>query len=516
MMKVPTPRSSTHPGGPRVRSLRSAPVSVVADTIVRTVELGVTITDAAVAGETTVVWCDLLTDGPGRCPGCGIAGIYRDTVERRVTDVPVAGHPLQLRVRVPRYRCVHDGCAREVFAHDTSRLARPGWSTTRRCAQFVLRRLMLDRTTVAAVARELGRSPGTPSTPSPSPPPASCCWSPALPACEGCGSSGSTSTSGPIPAPPSGRVRHRDHRPHRCRGRSRRGTAARPGRGPVSGGDEDWLAARDQAFRDQVQIVAMDGFGGYKNAATEALPDAVTVMDPFHVVALAGAKLDLCRQRVQQDTLGHRGRSGDPLYRVRRTLRTRLALLTDRQRTRLEAVFAAEEHVAVEVTWWAYQQIIAAYADQDRQRGKALLTSVIDTLRAAVPAGLEELATLGRTLHRRRDDVLAYFTHRASNGPTEAINGRLEALRRNALGLPQPDQLPHPVAAALRIPRTLIPEEPLSGGPSVVGVRCGCGRVRGVGRPRRRGDGHVRCASAGRPGSCGRARGGWDGSWHPW
>ena len=60
-----------------------------------------------------------------------------------------------------------------------------------------------------------------------------------------------------------------------------------------------WLEARSQAFRDQVQIVAMDGFGGYKNAAVEALPDAVTVMDPFHVVALAGHKLDLCRQRVQ-------------------------------------------------------------------------------------------------------------------------------------------------------------------------------------------------------------------------
>jgi hypothetical protein len=65
---------------------------------------------------------------------------------------------------------------------------------------------------------------------------------------------------------------------------------------------------------------------------------------------LAGHKLDLCRQRVQQDTLGHRGRTGDPLYRVRRTLRTRLGLLTDRQRARLETVFAAEEHVAVEVT----------------------------------------------------------------------------------------------------------------------------------------------------------------------
>ena len=84
--------------------------SILADTIVRTVELGVTITDAAVDGETTVVWCDLLTTGPGRCcPGCGTVGIYRDSVERQLTDLPVAGHPLRLRVRVPRYRCPAGG-----------------------------------------------------------------------------------------------------------------------------------------------------------------------------------------------------------------------------------------------------------------------------------------------------------------------------------------------------------------------------------------------------------------------
>lgn len=114
--------------------------------------------------------------------------------------------------------------------------------------------------------------------------------------------------------------------------------------------------------------------------------------------------------------------------------RTRGGLLTDRQLARLEAVFAADEHVAVEVTWWAHQQIITAYADQDRHRGKTLLTAVIDRLRAGLPAGLDELATLGRTLHRRRHDIRAYFDHHAPNSPTEAINGRLEALRRNALG----------------------------------------------------------------------------------
>lgn len=35
---------------------------------------------------------------------------------------------------------------------------------------------------------------------------------------------------------------------------------------------------------------AMDGFVGYKTAATQVIPDAVTVMAPFHVLALAGVK----------------------------------------------------------------------------------------------------------------------------------------------------------------------------------------------------------------------------------
>ena len=53
-----------------------------------------------------------------------------------------------------------------------------------------------------------------------------------------------------------------------------------------------WLAERPQAWRDGVEVVAMDGFTGFKTATTEELPDAVAVMDPFHVVRLAGDALD--------------------------------------------------------------------------------------------------------------------------------------------------------------------------------------------------------------------------------
>ena len=59
---------------------------------------------------------------------------------------------------------------------------------------------------------------------------------------------------------------------------------------------------------------------------------------------------------------------------------------------------------------------------------------IIHTLRKGLPNGLEELTQLGRTLWRRRKDVLAYFDIGASNGPVEANNGRLEHLRGIALG----------------------------------------------------------------------------------
>jgi transposase len=81
-----------------------------------------------------------------------------------------------------------------------------------------------------------------------------------------------------------------------------------------------------------------------------------------------------------------------------------------------------------------YQKIIAAYADPNRRAGEEAMTRLITSIRRGVPAGLDEIAQLGRTLWRRRDDILAFFDHHASNGPTEAITGRPEALRRNALG----------------------------------------------------------------------------------
>ena len=166
----------------------------------------------------------------------------------------------------------------------------------------------------------------------------------------------------------------------------------------------------------------MDGFTGFKTAAAEELPDPAAVVDPFHVVRLAGEAVDRCRQRVQQDTCGHRGRRGDPLYQARPTLLTGADLLTDKQATRLEDLFAGDDHVEVEATWGIYQRLVQAYRCTDPGLGSHLMASVIEVIATGVPAQLTELVRLGHTLKRRATDILAFFDHSGtSNVPTEAL-----------------------------------------------------------------------------------------------
>jgi transposase len=380
----------------------------------------------------TTIFCAPVGRDP-RCPDCGREGRYRDTVTRALTDLPVAGYPLVLRVAVPRYRCLTTECGRVVFNQDLGKLASPRSATTRRCARYVLRRLMIDRTTVSAIAAELGVS-----------------WHTVNSIAMGA-TADLVAAAGPDRLAGVKVIGIDEHRwaPRR---RGADGfvtviidlTPVHDRSGParlldvVEGRSAtalaSWLSAQPTAFAAGVEVIAMDGFAGYKTAAADVVSDAVTVMDPFHVVALAGAKLDLIRQRIQQQTLGRRGHTGDPLYGIRRIARTRIQLLSARQYDRLTSVLDADEHIAVKVAHVIYQKIIAAYADPNRHRGKKAMTTLIDSIRRSVPAGLDEIAQLGRTLWRRRDDILAFFDHHASNGPTEAINGRLEALRRNALG----------------------------------------------------------------------------------
>ncbi|MBG9348257.1 transposase, partial [Corynebacterium belfantii] len=90
---------------------------------------------------------------------------------------------------------------------------------------------------------------------------------------------------------------------------------------------------------------------------------------------------------------GCRGRKDDPLYKHRRALLTRMNYLTQRQKQRLEMLWATDDdYVALEVIWLLYQDMIAAYAHPKKSEGKKLMERIIHTLRKGLPKSLEKLA----------------------------------------------------------------------------------------------------------------------------
>jgi transposase len=195
----------------------------------------------------------------------------------------------------------------------------------------------------------------------------------------------------------------------------------------------NWLKRQDPAFVSGVKHASLDPFRGYANAIRDELPDAVAVLDAFHVVKLGTQVVDEVRRRVQQDTLGRRGHKDDPLYKIRGLLRRGREHLRDRQVAKLNSCLAAgDPGFEVTIAWHAYQQLRLMYQAETPAAGRAIAEHVI----ASFPTcPIPEVARLGRTLKMWRQHVRARFqSHRISNGGTEAVNLIIEKTRRLAHG----------------------------------------------------------------------------------
>lgn len=190
-----------------------------------------------------------------------------------------------------------------------------------------------------------------------------------------------------------------------------------------------WLSDRDEQWRAGITTASLDPFRGYATALARQLPDAVRVLDPFHVTRLGLAAVDDARRRVQQTTTGHRGRIGDPLYGIRRLLRRRADRMSRHAWQRLrDGLTAGDPDGEVTAAWSIAQDLMGCYHTRDTAAAERVITAALD---CPVP----EVARLGRTLTAWRTELLAAFTHpEVSNGPTENLNLKIKNTKRIARG----------------------------------------------------------------------------------
>jgi len=81
-----------------------------------------------------------------------------------------------------------------------------------------------------------------------------------------------------------------------------------------------WCAGHSEHWLKGVRVVALDLTDTYRSGLHAHLSHARRVADPFHVTRVANRTLDQVRRRIQNETLGHRGRKVDPLFRIRKLL----------------------------------------------------------------------------------------------------------------------------------------------------------------------------------------------------
>ncbi len=378
---------------------------------------------ADVAGEPLRVHVE--TRGPRpTCPGCGGDVAIKDRPPVELVDLAVFGRRARLIWRKHRWSCPRSSCRVGSWTGEHPAIAAPRLGMTDRAGRWVTEQVGRHGRTVNEVALELGCdwhtindtvvAYGTPLIEDPARigEPIALGLDETLFARVGKWRRQSWSTS--IVDVEAGRL-----------------LDVVPGRSATE--PCHWLAERGDAWLANIRWATLDLSGPYRAVFDTMLPDATQIADPFHLVKLANSKLDECRRRVQNETMGHRGRKHDPLYRARRLLTKAHERLDDRGEEKLLGLLAAGDPGGeVRMAWHAKEVLRSIYDIPDADVAAEFVAQLgVDLQDDSCPV---EVRQLGRTILRWKEQIAAWHQAKFTNAPTEAANNLIKRVKRIAFG----------------------------------------------------------------------------------
>ena len=362
------------------------------------------------------------TRAKATCPSCRRRAQAQDRVEVHLRDLHISGRPCRLVVKKRRWRCRTTGCVRKTWTEKLAGVA-PRQVLTVRAGVEVTRQVGQLCRSVASVAAEYGVGWDT-------------AWSAV------------TLHGRPLVDDPHrvGPTRALGVDEHSYLAATREHTTIYATvlvdldrrkvidlfEGRSAAKLRRWTSRRSKRWQRGVQVVALDLTDTYRSGLSPHLAHATRVADPFHVTRVANRMVDQVRRRVQNETLGHRGRKADPLFRIRKLLIKGEERLDDRGREKLMAALrVGDPFDEVLGAWLAKEAVRAVYAEPDPEVAAVLLDHVIAACASDV---VPEIRTMGHTLSRWHEEILNHHRTGASNGPTEGMNFCAKQVKRAGRG----------------------------------------------------------------------------------
>ncbi len=236
------------------------------------------------------------------CPGCGTRGWVKQHRVVRLIDLPAFGRPVVLAWHKVRRTCPNSVCGQGSWTTSDSRIAAARCSVTHRAGRWLTEQVGRFRRAVSVVASELG-----------------CDWHTV---------NDTVIAYGRLLVEDPDRIgavtalgmdetlfnRAGAYRTQRWATTFADVTGRRLidiTEGKDAASVIGWLEQRPQSWLDAIEVGTLDMASSYRSIYHQILPQAVLVVDPFHLVKHANLCLDRVRCAVQNQTLGHRGHKHD-------------------------------------------------------------------------------------------------------------------------------------------------------------------------------------------------------------
>lgn len=360
-----------------------------------------------------------------RCEACDRFATLKDTDEVELVDLAAFGRPTRLVWHKRRWHCPNTDCDVGSFTEQDPTIAPPRQRLTTRAGRWVTVQVGRRGRPVSDLASELGCGWHTIND-------AVIDWGQAL-------LDADTARIGAVDALGLDETLFCRRGPFRHQAWCTSIVDVRSGQlldlveGRDAGAPTRWIAAMPQAWRDRIRWAVMDLSGPYRKTYDTILPGARQVADPFHVVKLANSKIDDCRRRIQNQTLHHRGRRNDPLYRARKLLTMGRERLDPDGHVRLTGLLeAGDPNGELRLAWLAKEAVRSFYTNPDRGAAAANVWLLSEDM--CRPQNPPEVRQLGRTIYRWRTQIANWHWSNVSNGPTESINNLIKRVKRVAFG----------------------------------------------------------------------------------
>lgn len=407
---------------------------------------GLRVTDADPGpGGAVEVWAVTGCGDAAACPECGtVSSRVHDRVVTCPKDVRRAGDPVVLNWVKRRLRCVNPGCPRKTFTERVPAVP-PGCRVLPRLREQCAAEVADRGITPAEAARHAGVS---------------------RPVAQDAFTARAEEMLEPGPEP----VVHLGIDEHR-RGRPRWRRDEETGQyeqladrwhvnfcdlsggqgmlGQVEGRTADdaayWLLSAPPAWRDRIEVVAIDMCTVFLSAVRRALPQAQVAVDLFHVVQLAVKAAGDVRRRATREKYGRRGKKGDPEYGLKGLLSRNLENLSPDQFAKIIDTLDADGHgQQIALAWIAKEKLRAALNLRARiTRSQPCERQVRDRLFAfydwcAQSEDIPELSILASTVSRWEDEIVTAVLTGVTNATSESLNRIAKLEARMAYGFRNP------------------------------------------------------------------------------